>query len=73
MTEITEEMIDGYYNRWKNFLSTNNSEQHDFKLITMNDLMITAFYNDLKKNWNLDHAQKFRNAFEDTIIPRFSI
>lgn len=72
MTEITLEIIDGYYNRWKNFLNTNNAEQHDFKVITLNDILISAFYNDLKKNWDLNHAQKFVNAFENVIIPRFN-
>lgn len=73
MIEITLEKIDEYYNRWKNFLNTNNAEQHDFKVIAMNDILIRTFYNDLKKNWNLDHAQKFVNAFENTIIPKFNI
>ena len=73
MIEITLEKIDEYYNRWKNFLNTNNAEQHDFKMIAMNDILIKTFYNDLKENWNLDHAQKFANAFENTIIPKFNI
>ena len=73
MTEITPAKIDDYYNRWKNFLQNNNAEQHDFMLLARNDMLIDSFYKDLKENWNQDHAQKFANAFENTIIPKFNI
>ena len=49
------------------------AEQHDFVKLIMFDSKLIPAYNDLQKNWNDDHAQKFINGMKNVVFKQFGI
>ena len=55
-----KEQVEELWKKYNSFKET--AEQHDFVKLIMFDMKLIPAYNDLKKNWNEDHAQKFING-----------
>jgi len=55
-----KEQIEEMWKKYNSFKET--AEQHDFVKLIMFDAKLIPAYNDLKKNWNEDHAKKFING-----------
>ena len=55
--------VEEVWKKYNDFKET--AEQHDFVKLVMFDSKLIPAYNDLQKNWNEDHAQKFINGMKN--------
>ena len=52
-----KEHVEELYNKFRKYTET--AEQHEFPYLIQYDMIISMGYEDLKKNWNEDHADSF--------------
>ena len=71
---IIKNMKDKVEEVWKKYNDfKENAEQHMFVQILMYDKMLIPAYNDLKKNWSDDHAEKFINGMTKVVFKKLGI
>lgn len=63
--------VEEVWKKYNDFKET--AEQHDFAKLVMFDSKLIPAYNDLQKNWNEDHAQKFINGMKNVVFKQFGI
>lgn len=63
--------VEEVWKKYNDFKET--AEQHDFVKLVMLDSKLIPAYNDLQKNWNEDHAQKFINGMKNVVFKQFGI
>ena len=63
--------VEEVWKKYNDFKET--AEQHDFAKLIMFDSKLIPAYNDLQKNWNEDHAQKFINGMKNVVFKQFGI
>lgn len=63
--------VEEIWKKYNDFKET--AEQHDFVKLVMFDSKLIPAYNDLQKNWNEDHAQKFINGMKNIVFKQFEI
>lgn len=63
--------VEEVWKKYNDFKET--AEQHDFVKLVMFDSKLIPAYNDLQKNWNGDHAQKFINGMKNIVFKQFGI
>lgn len=63
--------VEEVWKKYNDFKET--AEQHDFVKLVMFDSKLIPAYNDLQKNWNKDHAQKFINGMKNVVFKQFGI
>lgn len=63
--------VEEVWKKYNDFKET--AEQHDFVKLIMFDSKLIPAYNDLQKNWNEDHAQKFINGMKNVVFKHFGI
>lgn len=63
--------VEEVWKKYNDFKET--AEQHDFVKLVMFDSKLIPAYNDLQKNWNEDHAQKFINGMKNAVFKQFGI
>ena len=63
--------VEEVWKKYNDFKET--AEQHDFVKLVMFDSKLIPAYNDLQKNWNDDHAQKFINGMNNVVFKQFGI
>ena len=63
--------VEEVWKKYNDFKET--AEQHDFVELVMFDSKLSPAYNDLQKNWNEDHAQKFINGMKNIVFKQFGI
>lgn len=63
--------VEEVWKKYNDFKET--AEQHDFAKLIMFDSKLIPAYNDLQKNWNEDHAQKFINGMKNIVFKQFGI
>lgn len=60
-----KEKVEALWNKFEQYKET--AEQHEFLFLLMLDKRLTLAYNDLKNNWNEDHADIFIRSMENVI------
>lgn len=63
--------VEEVWKKYNDFKET--AEQHDFVKLVMFDSKLIPAYNDLQKNWNEYHAQKFINGMKNVVFKQFGI
>ena len=63
--------VEEVWKKYNDFKET--AEQHDFVKLIMFDSKLIPAYNDLQKNWNDAHAQKFINGMKNVVFKQFGI
>ena len=63
--------VEEVWKKYNDFKET--AEQHDFVKLIMFDSKLIPAYNDLQKNWNEDHAQKFINGMKNVVFKQCGI
>lgn len=63
--------VEEVWKKYNDFKET--AEQHDFVKLIMFDSKLIPAYNDLQKNWNEGHAQKFINGMKNVVFKQFGI
>ena len=66
-----KEKVEALWNRLGQYKAT--AEQHMFPLLIMLDMKLVPAYNDLKKNWNEEHADIFIRSMENIVFKKLGI
>lgn len=66
-----KEKVEALWNRLEQYKAT--AEQHTFPLLLMIDMKLVPAYNDLKKNWNEEHADIFIRSMENIVFKKLGI
>lgn len=68
---VTMSDVNEVWDKWGEYKVA--AEQHMFPLIMVHDLKLEPLYQDLQKNWNESHAERFIKAMNNIVFPRFGI
>jgi hypothetical protein len=60
-----KEKVEALWSKFEQYKET--AEQHEFLFLLMLDKRLTLAYNDLKNNWNEEHADIFIRTMENVI------
>lgn len=60
-----KEKVEALWNKFGQYKET--AEQHEFPFLLMLDARLTFAYNDLKNDWNEEHADIFIRSMENVI------
>lgn len=60
-----KEKVEALWNKFEQYKET--AEQHEFLFLLMLDTRLALAYNDLKNNWNEEHADIFIRSMENVI------
>lgn len=67
----TKELVETIWEKYNEYKET--AEQHEFVQLFLFDSKLVPAYEDLKNNWNIDHANTFIRGMLNTVFPTLGI
>lgn len=66
-----KEEVEQLWDKYNSYKET--AEQHMFQYLIIFDVALIPAYNDLKENWDDEHADKFIKGMEQIVFPKLGI